>query len=85
MYHRTGLISGILAVVLVLVVYIALGTVDLVFKQDDVEIYRMENVTVFSSLEISDEESNAEVTVTALTLLIFFYAQVGALSHFLDT
>ena len=57
MHHNTGLISIIVSLVLLLVIYLAFANVDLAFMQGDEELYRMENVGIFSSLEISDEEA----------------------------
>ena len=51
-YRSAGIISAILAVVIILAIYIMLATVDLVFIKDNHEIYRMEDVGVFSDLTV---------------------------------
>ena len=56
MFHRAGLISAIVALVLIVVLYTTLGTVDLVFMQGEEELHRMEDVSVISSLEVTEEE-----------------------------
>ena len=55
MCRNAGLISAVFALLLIFAIYTAFGTIDLVFMKDNNEIYRMNDVNVFSSLEISDE------------------------------
>lgn len=54
--RNAGIISAILAIVLVLVIYALLGTVDLVFMKGDFQVARMENVRVFSDIELDVED-----------------------------
>lgn len=56
MHRNTGLISAILALVLILTVYIMFGTVDVVFMQGDEELHRMDDINVMSDLDVSDED-----------------------------
>lgn len=56
MHRNTGLISAVLALVLLLLIYTVCGTVDVVFMQGEREVHRMEDVRVFSNLEVSEDE-----------------------------
>lgn len=55
--HRSaGFGAVILALVLVLLVYVALGSVDLVFMKGDFQVARMENVRVYSDIQLDVED-----------------------------
>ena len=56
--RSAGIISAILALVLLLCIYTMLGTVDLVFKQDGREVYRLDDVNIFSDLTIPEVEGS---------------------------
>ena len=64
MRRNAGLISSIAALLLVFAIYTSFGTIDLVFKKDNNEIYRMNDVNAFSSLEITDEAVPEDSTFT---------------------
>ncbi len=55
-YRRAGIISGILGLLLILIIYVMLGSVDLVFIKDNHEIYCIEDVGVFSDLTVNVDE-----------------------------
>lgn len=55
--RNAGIIAGVLAVVLILLIYALVGNVDLVFKKDGHEVYRIENATVLSDLTIPEDNS----------------------------
>ena len=59
-----GLISAVLAVVLVVAIYAMLGTVDLVFVNNDKETYRQENVSMFSDIDVVTDEAGEPVEYT---------------------
>ena len=65
MRRNAGLISAIVALVLIFAVYCALSTVDLVFMQGDKEVHRMDDVGMFSSLVVSEEDTPLEFTYTS--------------------
>lgn len=52
--RKAGLISAVLAIVLILIAYLLFATVDVSFVSEDHEVYRLENVNVFSDLSIPD-------------------------------
>ncbi len=54
--RNAGIGSFLLALILVLVIYTLLGTVDLVFMKGDFQVARMEDVRVFSNLELDAED-----------------------------
>ena len=54
--RNAGIISVLLALVLLLVVYTLLATVDLVFMKGDFQVARMENVRVVSDLTHDAED-----------------------------
>ena len=54
--RNAGIISVLLALVLLLVVYTLLATVDLVFMKGDFQVARMEDVRVFSDLTLNAED-----------------------------
>lgn len=56
LYRRASIISAVLGLVLILVIYIMLSSVDLIFIKDQHEIYRMEDVGVFSDLTVDVEK-----------------------------
>ena len=60
MHRNAGLISGVLALVLILGIYGIFGTVDLVFMNGENEIHRMDDVSVFSDLTISSDDIETE-------------------------
>ncbi len=64
MRRNAGLISAALALVLIFAIYCALGTVDLVFMQGEKEIHRMEDVRMFSGLDISEDDMDADLEFT---------------------
>lgn len=47
---------GLLGIIIVIVLYTLLGTVDLVFMKGDFQVARIENVRVFSDLELDTED-----------------------------
>ena len=54
--RNAGIGSVILALILILAIYTLLGTVDLVFMKGDFQVARMEDVGVFSDLELNAED-----------------------------
>ena len=52
--RSAGIISVIVAAVILVLVYSLLGTVDLVYMQDNREIYRQKDVNVLSDIEIPE-------------------------------
>ena len=50
-----AMLIGILAIVLIILLYSVLGTVEVVFENDDFVISRQENVRVISNIEMPDE------------------------------
>ena len=64
LYHRATIISGILGLVLILAVYIMLTSVNLVFMKDNEEIYRMEDVGIFSNLDVESEDVGGDYDFT---------------------
>lgn len=46
-----GIVAAILAVALILAVYAAFGTVDLIFVKDGYEVSRQEDVSLFTEIE----------------------------------
>ena len=59
--QSAGIISIILAVVLLLAIYTLLGTVDLVYMKDGIESAVQEDVNVFSSLHFPEGEISCTV------------------------
>ncbi|MBQ8414724.1 MAG: hypothetical protein IJX58_05740 [Clostridia bacterium] len=55
-FRSAGIGSVILALILLVVIYTLLGTVDLVFMKGDFQVARMEDVRVISDLELSAED-----------------------------
>ena len=55
-HRNAGIGSVLLALILVLAIYTLLGTVDLVFMKGDFQVARMEDVRVFSDLELDVED-----------------------------
>ena len=58
---NAGIMSALTVVVLILIIYAVLGTVDLVFIQDGRQISRMDNVNMIT--EITLPEGNLTYTV----------------------
>ena len=54
--RNAGFLAAILGIVLILLIYIMLGTVDLVFMKDGFQVARMDDVRVFSNLELDPDE-----------------------------
>ena len=54
--RNTGIVSLIFAVIILLIIYTLVGTVDLVFREDGREVYRIEDANVFADLTIPDED-----------------------------
>jgi hypothetical protein len=52
--RNAGLFAALLGIILVLVVYTLLGTVDLVFMKGDFQVARTEDVRVISDLQIEN-------------------------------
>lgn len=50
---KAGIISGVIAIVLVLCFYAVLGTVDLVFMKGNNEVARLKDVSVLSDVELT--------------------------------
>ncbi len=73
--RNAGIISAILAVVIILVIYAAVGNVDLVFKKGGHEVYRIENATVFSDLTVP--EDSGEYYYTTESEEILFEDSIG--------
>ena len=59
-YRNTGILVGIAGIVLVAVMYLMLGTVDLVYTNGEREVYRQENVRVISKIEDPMENMSEE-------------------------
>ena len=57
--RNAGLFAALLGIIIVLLVYTLLGTVDLVFMKGDLQVARMEDVRVISDLQL-----DAEVVLT---------------------
>ena len=60
MRGNAGLLSLVVALVIILGIYGLFGTVDLVFMNGENEIHRMDDVNVLSDLTISDEDMETE-------------------------
>ena len=54
--RNAGLLAALLGVIIVLLVYTLLGTVDLVFMKGDLQVARMEDVRVISDLQLDAED-----------------------------
>lgn len=54
--RNAGIVSAVLALVLVLAVYTLLGSVDLVFMKGDFQVARMDDVKVWSDLTLDAED-----------------------------
>ena len=54
--RNAGLFAALLGIVLVLLVYTLLGTVDLVFMKGDFQVARMEDVRVISDLKLDVQD-----------------------------
>ena len=54
--RSAGVAAALLGIILVLLVYTLLGTVDLVFMKGDFQVARMENVRVISDLQLDTED-----------------------------
>lgn len=63
--RSAGVFSAILALVLILLIYLMLGTVDIVFKQGDNQVYRINDVSVFSELTVPETDSVYVLTTDA--------------------
>ncbi len=57
--RSAGIISTVLALVIIICVYTLFGSVDLVFKQDGTEVYRIEDASLFSELTLPEGDGNA--------------------------
>lgn len=67
MPRYAGILSVILAVVLLVLIYALLGTVDLVFVNDGKEVCRQENVSVFSDIEVDVGSAEDPIQYTYLS------------------
>lgn len=54
--RNAGLFAALLGIILVLLVYTLLGTVDLVFMKGDFQVARMEDVRVISNLQLDTQD-----------------------------
>lgn len=54
--RNAGLFAALLGIIIVLLVYTLLGTVDLVFMKGDLQVARMEDVRVISDLQLNAED-----------------------------
>ena len=54
--RNAGLLAALLGIIVVLLVYTLLGTVDLVFMRGDLQVARMEDVRVISDLQLDAED-----------------------------
>ena len=54
--RNAGLFAALLGIIVVLLVYTLLGTVDLVFMKGDLQVARMEDVRVISDLQLDAED-----------------------------
>ena len=54
--RNEGLLAALLGIIIVLLVYTLLGTVDLVFMTGDLQVARMEDVRVISDLQLDAED-----------------------------
>lgn len=54
--RNAGLFAALLGIIIVLLVYTLLGTVDLVFMKGDLQVARMEDVRVISDLQLDAED-----------------------------
>lgn len=54
--RNAGLLAALLGIIIVLLVYTLLGTVDLVFMKGDLQVARMEDVRVISDLQLDAED-----------------------------
>ena len=54
--RNEGLLAALLGIIIVLLVYTLLGTVDLVFMKGDLQVARMEDVRVISDLQLDAED-----------------------------
>ena len=55
--RNAGLLAALLGIIVVLLVYTLLGTVDLVFMKGDLQVARMEDVRVISDLQLDAEDA----------------------------
>ena len=53
--RNAGIIAAILAIVIIIVAYALVGSVDLVFKKGGIESYRIEDAGIFSELTIPED------------------------------
>lgn len=72
--RNAGIVSAILALVIILCIYTVLGSVDIVFKQDDRQLYRLDDVSVFSDLTVPEGDEK-----------IYTYGEEGSEKEFGDT
>ena len=54
--RNAGLFAALLGIIIVLLVYTLLGTVDLVFMKGNLQVARMEDVRVISDLQLDAED-----------------------------
>lgn len=73
--RNAGLLAALLGIIVVLLVYTLLGTVDLVFMRGDLQVARMEDVRVISDLQLDAEDV---ITEEALNY-IYTYGEDGKL------
>lgn len=72
--RNAGLVSAILALVIIICIYTALGSVDIVFKQGERQVYRLDDVSVFSELTVPEGDDN-----------VYTYGEEGNEKEFGDT
>ena len=68
MYKKASVIGAVLSIVLLIVIYARLGTVDLVYVNGDREIYRQENVRVISKIDDPVENMSEEFLAEGETM-----------------
>lgn len=74
--RKAGLISVVLALLIITVFYAAVGTVDLVFKQNGREVSRQENVSMISDITLP--EGNLTYTADGETKEIGYVTDLKA-------
>lgn len=72
--RNAGIISAVLALVIIISIYTLLGCVDVVFKQNGREMYRLDDVTVLSDLTTPEGDDN-----------VYTYGEAGSEKTFGDT
>lgn len=68
MYKKASVIGAVLSIVLLIVIYALLGTVELVYVNGDREVYRQENVRVISKIDDPVENMSEEFLAEGETM-----------------